>query len=69
MAKIPKKLQKIPPLEHKEREKEDQQAGVASTIQSHDFRFRDEKTLEGLGLDDKSRKQMDYAKKLTTKKR
>jgi hypothetical protein len=46
----------------------ERKAGVAATIHSHDFRFRDEKTLEGLGLDAKSQKRMARVKKLVAKK-
>ena len=67
MAKIPKKLQKLPPHSHKEDDHEDKKTGVESTIHSHDFRFRDEGAIHGLGLDKKKRKQMARAKKLTRK--
>lgn len=43
-------------------------AGVNATIRSHDFRFKDEKTLEGLGLDSKSQKRMARVKKLVSKR-
>ncbi len=46
----------------------ERKAGVAATIRSHDFRFRDEKTLEGLGLDIASQKRMARVKKLLSKK-
>jgi hypothetical protein len=46
----------------------DRKAGVATAIGSHDFRFRDEKTLEGLGLDPKSQKQLARVKKFVSKK-
>ena len=68
MAKIPKKLQKLPPRDQKGERSEDKKIGVESTIRSHDFRFRDEGTIQCLGLDKKTRKQMTRAKKLSHKK-
>jgi hypothetical protein len=46
----------------------ERKAGVAATIRSHDFRFRDQKTLEGLGLDAKAQKRMARVKRLVAKK-
>jgi hypothetical protein len=46
----------------------ERKAGVTATIRSHDFRFRDQTTLEGLGLDGKSQKRMARVKKLVSKK-
>ncbi len=66
MAKIPKKLQKTPPSEKKGDSKDDPKAGVASTIRAHDYRFKDENAIRGLGLDEKSQKQVKRAKKLTS---
>jgi hypothetical protein len=68
MAKIPKRMQKLPPHIQKGESHEDKKAGVESTIESHDFRFRDEGAIHGLGLDKKTRKQMSRAKKLSRKK-
>jgi hypothetical protein len=54
--------------ERKNSSEKERKAGVAATIRSHDFRFRDEKTLEGLGLDSKSQKRMAHVKKLVSRK-
>lgn len=67
MARIPKKLQKLPEHQQKGNSKENRKDGVKSTKQPHDPRFRDEWGIGEVGLNKKTRKQMSRTKKLTTK--
>lgn len=68
MARIPKKLQHTSFDKRENARGENRKAGVAATIRSHDFRFRDERTIEGLGLDRKQQKKMAQVKKIVSKK-
>ncbi|HMF31149.1 MAG TPA: hypothetical protein VKK79_07035 [Candidatus Lokiarchaeia archaeon] len=68
MARIPKRLQHTSYDKRDHSSGEDHKAGVAATIRSHDFRFRDERTVEGLGLERKQQKKMSQVKKLVSRK-